>query len=36
MVKVICSNCKEEFNGHTGSNECPNCGERTFVAAEET
>ncbi len=30
-----CSKCGEGYEMHPGSNDCPKCHERTFVAAEE-
>ena len=37
QTKNNCSNkmCKFEYEMHTGVNVCPECGERTFVPAEE-
>jgi len=34
MIKN-CDKCKKEYEMHDGSNVCPDCGERTFIAATE-
>lgn len=30
-----CDHCGHEYAMHPGSNVCPECGERTFMPAEE-